>query len=162
MDSLSRRRFLQISAATIAATSATAGVARLAGKAMATPASASGLQKIPTFCDICFWKCGAIAYVQDGTLWKIEGNPEDPLSRGRLCPRGTGGIGAHFDDDRLKAPLIRSKRRGEDVWAQVTWDEAFSHIAAKMAAIKSRYGPEAVALFSHGLGGTFLKHTIKA
>jgi len=162
MDSLSRRRFLQISAATIAATSATAGVARLAGNSMATPASASGVQKIPTFCDICFWKCGAIAYVQDGKLWKIEGNPEDPLSRGRLCPRGTGGIGAHFDEDRLKAPLIRSKRRGEDVWTQVTWDEAFSDIAGKMAAIKSRYGPEAVALFSHGLGGTFLKHTIKA
>ncbi len=162
MDSLSRRRFLQISAATIAATSATAGVARMAGKALGASAPESGLQKVPTFCDICFWKCGAIAYVQDGKLWKIEGNPDDPLSRGRLCPRGTGGVGAHFDADRLKAPLIRSKRRGEDVWAQVTWDEALGHVAERMQAIKARYGPEAVALFSHGLGGTFLKHTIKA
>jgi thiosulfate reductase/polysulfide reductase chain A len=162
MDSLSRRRFLQISAATIAATSATAGAARMAGKALGSSEPPSGLRKIPTFCDICFWKCGAIAYVQDGTLWKIEGNPDDPLSRGRLCPRGTGGVGAYFDDDRLKAPLIRSKRRGEDIWAQVTWDEALGHVAEKMQAIKARYGPEAVALFSHGLGGTFFKHTIKA
>jgi thiosulfate reductase / polysulfide reductase chain A len=162
MDPLSRRRFLQISAATIAATSATAGVAKLAGRGLAERAAPSGLQKIPTFCDICFWKCGAVAYVQDGRLWKIEGNPEDPLSRGRLCPRGTGGVGAHVDDDRLKAPLIRLKQRGEDVWAQVTWDEALGHVAEKMQAIKAKYGPEAVALFSHGLGGTFIKHTIKA
>ena len=162
MDSLSRRRFLQISAATIAATSATAGMARLAGRAAGEDSAVRGLQKIPTFCDICFWKCGAIAYVEDGKLWKIEGNPDDPLSQGRLCPRGTGGVGAHFDADRLKAPLIRTKRRGDDVWAQVTWDEALNHVAEKMQAIKAKYGPEAVALFSHGLGGTFLKHTLKA
>ena len=118
---------------------------------------------MPTFCDICFWKCGAIAYVQDGQLWKIEGNPDDPLSRGRLCPRGTGGVGAHFDPDRLKAPLIRRKRRGEDDWAQVTWDEALGHVAEKHAGDQGRsYGPEAVALFSHGIGGNFLKHTMKA
>ena len=163
MDSLSRRRFLRISAATLGATAAAGGLAgHLSGQGAGTAAVPSGLQKIPTFCDICFWKCGAIAYVQDGQLWKIEGNPDDPLSRGRLCPRGTGGIGAHFDDDRLKTPLIRRKQRGEDVWAQVTWDEALSHIAGKMQTIKARYGPEAVALFSHGLGGTFLKHTMKA
>ena len=162
MDSLSRRRFLQISSATIAATSATAGVAKLAGGVVGGSPATAGLQKIPTFCDICFWKCGAIAYVQDGELWKIEGNPADPLSRGRLCPRGTGGVGAHYDNDRLKAPLVRSKRRGDDVWAQVTWDEAMGHIAEKMQTLKAKYGPEAVALFSHGIGGTFLKHTLKA
>lgn len=48
-----------------------------------------GIKKIPTFCDMCFWKCGAIAYVRNEKLWKIEGNPDDPLSNGRLCPRGT-------------------------------------------------------------------------
>ena len=161
MDALSRRRFLKVSAATVAMSSAAAGAARLAADAVSS-GTASGLQKIPTFCDICFWKCGAIAYVRDGRLWKIEGNPEDPLSRGRLCPRGTGGIGAHFDDDRLKAPLVRRRERGADVWAQVTWDEALGQVAGKLQLIKARYGPEAVAFFSHGLGGTFLKHTLKA
>jgi len=63
-------------------------------------AEAGGIRQVPTFCDVCFWKCGAIATVKDGRLWKIEGNPDDPLSRGRLCPRGTGGVGAHFDPDR--------------------------------------------------------------
>jgi thiosulfate reductase/polysulfide reductase chain A len=44
----------------------------------------------------------------------------------------------------------------------VTWDEALSHVAGKMLKIEAEHGPEAVALFSHGLGGTFLKHTLKA
>ena len=117
---------------------------------------------MPTFCDICFWKCGAIAYTKNGNLWKVEGNPEDPLSRGRLCPRGTGGVGAHYDPQRLTAPLLRREKRGQEEWVEVTWDEALGFIAEKMQAIKSTYGPEAMALFSHGIGGTFFKHTFKA
>ncbi len=136
-----------------------AAVGRLTGRA--APAE-RGVRRVPTFCDVCFWKCGAIASVRDGRLWKIEGNPDDPLSRGRLCPRGTGGIGAHFDSDRLRFPLVRRQKRGQDEWARVTWDEALETVAGKMQAIKAQHGPEAVALFSHGLGGTFFKHTLKA
>ena len=159
MNSLSRRRFLKLSAGTISL--AAAGYS-LTARESKSPFEKKGVQKIPTYCDICFWKCGTIAYVRDGELWKVEGNPEDPLSRGRLCPRGTGGVGAHFDPDRLRAPLIRKQQRGEEVWQEVTWDEALGYIAEKMQKIKSEYGPEAVALFSHGIGGNFLKHTIKA
>ncbi|GAB4290752.1 MAG: molybdopterin-dependent oxidoreductase [Ignavibacteriaceae bacterium] len=167
MNSISRRRFLKISGATVATATVAAGSLNqivqgakiLNEKTGETP---EGIQKIPTFCDICFWKCSAIAYVKDGKLWKIEGNPEDPLSKGRLCPRGTGGIGAHYDRDRLKAPLIRKSNRGVEQWVEVTWGEALDYIAKKMKKIKSVYGPEAVALFSHGIGGTFFKHTIKA
>lgn len=160
MKSLSRRRFLKISGATIAA--ASAGAALWKSAKVVAKKEAAGVQKIATYCDICFWKCGAIAYVRDGALWKVEGNPLDPLSKGRLCPRGTGGVGAHFDPDRLRAPLIRKRNRGEEQWVEVTWDEAMSYIAKKMHNIKARYGPEAVALFSHGIGGNFFKHTLKA
>ncbi len=162
MQSLSRRRFLRISTGAVGA--AAAGSTLLPGIARAASgSSATGVvEKIPTYCDICFWKCGAIAYKRDGKLWKIEGNPDDPLSRGRLCPRGTGGIGAHFDRDRLTSPLMRKKNRGEEEWVAVTWDEALTYIAEKMRDIKSQHGPEAMALFSHGIGGTFLKHTMKA
>jgi thiosulfate reductase/polysulfide reductase chain A len=162
MDSVSRRRFLRISAATIGATAAGGQLVKLAGGAASGPGAETGVRTVPTFCDICFWKCGAIAYVQDGKLWKVEGNPDDPLSCGRLCPRGTGGVGAHYDPDRLKTPLIRRRKRGEDVWTQATWDEALSYIAERMTRIKTQYGPESMALFSHGIGGAFLKHTIKA
>lgn len=161
MRSLSRRRFLQISAGT-----AGAGLAAAAGgRSWLSPGRPAGKGEIritPTYCDICFWKCGTLAYTRDGELWKLEGNPADPLSRGRLCPRGTGGAGAHFDRTRLSSPLLRRQRRGEEEWTEVTWDEALGFVAKRMQAIKSRYGPEAMALFSHGIGGNFLKHTFKA
>ena len=163
MSSFSRRKFLKISAATVTVASGAAAYAK-APTPPAKPAGrpTKGLQQIPTYCDICFWKCGAIASVRDGVLWKVEGNPADPLSRGRLCPRGTGGIGAHFDPDRLKRPLIRKNDRGREEWAEVSWDEAFAYIAKKMHTIKETHGPESVAMFAHGIGGNFFKHTLKA
>jgi thiosulfate reductase/polysulfide reductase chain A len=156
MIDLSRRRFLKISAATFAA----AGWSR--GAEQAVDAPAQGVREIPTFCSICFWKCGAIAHVRDGKLWKIVGNPADPLSRGRLCPRGTGGIGAHYDPDRLRTPLIRTKERGQEAWKAVTWDEAFDYIAQRLKTLKTKHGPESLALFSHGAGGKFFKTFVKA
>jgi thiosulfate reductase/polysulfide reductase chain A len=161
MDAISRRKFLKIGGTSMALAAAAGGTLGKAAE-IAKREAVKGVKKIPTFCDICFWKCGAIAYVEDGRLWKVEGNPLDPLSRGRLCPRGTGGVGAHYDPDRLKTPLLRKSVRGKEEWVQVTWDEAFTYIADKMKKIKADYGPEAMALFSHGIGGNFLKHLFKA
>ncbi len=160
MNLFSRRRFLRITAGTLAA--AGLGPALLGGPRARAAGLGGALQTIPTFCDICFWKCGAVATVRDGKLWKIEGNPKDPLSQGRLCPRGTGGIGATFDPDRLRRPLLRAKVRGEEQWNVVSWDEALGFTAEKMKKIAAEYGPEAMGMFSHGLGGNFLKHTLKA
>jgi thiosulfate reductase/polysulfide reductase chain A len=162
VSTLSRRRFLKVSAATAGLAAAGAGGGRLQAFGSNGQRGDGAVRKVPTFCDICFWKCGAIAYVRDGRLWKVEGNPDDPLSRGRLCPRGTGGVGAHFDTQRLTAPLMRKGVRGEEQWVTVTWDEALDHIASKMKAMRAAHGPEAMAMFSHGIGGNFLKHTLKA
>ena len=160
MNRISRRRFLKI--AGFGAGAATLAAASRGPLGAAMPGGRAGVRTVPTYCDLCFWKCNAIAHVRDGQPWKITGNPDDPLSRGRLCPRGTGGVGAYFDPDRLRAPLMRRSARGREEWVEVTWDEALTHIAERMQKIKSQYGPEAVALFSHGIGGTFLKHTLKA
>src|SRR5512143_4066474 len=162
MNQVSRRRFMKITGAGAGAAAAAGALGTLPRLRAAQGAGEKGLRTVPTFCDLCFWKCSAIATVRDGVLWKIEGNPEDPLSRGRLCPRGTGGVGAHFDSDRLRAPLLRASVRGEERWTAVTWDEALSHVATRLQRIKAEHGPEAVALFSHGLGGNFLKHTLRA
>lgn len=163
---VSRRKFLKITGASIGLVAASSTMGGFVKKSNAffenKSEDSKGVKKIPTYCDICFWKCGAIAYVKDGKLWKIEGNPDDPLSKGRLCPRGTGGIGAHYDKDRLTSPLIRKNNRGEEEWVAVTWDEALTYIADKMQNIKTNYGPESMAFFSHGIGGNFLKHLIKA
>ncbi len=163
MSTYTRRNFLKISAATIAAASVGGKVASYAVENLGggrTPER--GERRVPTFCDICFWKCGAIATVRDGKLWKIEGNPEDPISRGRLCPRGTGGIGHALDPDRLRTPLIRTGERGAEQWKAVSWDEAFGVIASKLAHLKAEHGPESLALFSHGIGGAHFHHLAKA
>lgn len=164
MNTLSRRKFLKICGASAVAAAAARSLDSMPGAAYAVEKFGEDCEDrtVPTYCDICFWKCGTIAHVRNGKLWKVEGNPLDPLSRGRLCPRGTGGVGAHYDPDRLKAPLMRKSVRGSEEWTEVTWDEALAFIAEKMNAIKAQYGPEAMALFSHGIGGNFLKHTIKA
>jgi thiosulfate reductase/polysulfide reductase chain A len=164
MNPITRRRFLKITGISLGAAAAAKTLCVLPGtaRALEKAAAPSGVKVIPTFCDICFWKCGVLAYVRDGKLWKVEGNPEDPLSRGRLCPRGTGGVGAHYDPDRLTAPLLRRSSRGREEWVEVTWDEALGYIADRLQAIKAKYGPESAALFTHGIGGNFLKHTLRA
>ncbi len=83
------------------------------------------IERVPTYCEICFWKCAAWAVKKDGKPWKIVGNENDPLCNGRLCPRGSGGIGAYTDDERLKVPLIRTEARGKQTFRDATWDEAF-------------------------------------
>jgi len=117
---------------------------------------------VPTFCELCFWKCGVLAHVKDGRVTKIVGNPAHPLSRGRLCPRGTGGTGLLYDPDRLQKPLIRKGKRGEQKFVEATWDEALDVVAENMAKIRDKYGAEAMALYSHGYGGSWFKHLMKS
>ncbi len=161
MEHLSRRRFLKISAATFGAAAAAVHWDPVTRAAVAAETS-SGTRTVPTFCEMCFWRCSGIAHVKDGRLWKFEGNPRDPQSRGRLCPRGTGAVGAYYDPDRLQRPLIRRGKRGSEEWTAVTWDEAFTYIADRMQKIKAQYGPESVAMFNHGIGQYFIQHALKS
>jgi len=126
--------------------------------------SATGpvIERIPTYCEICFWKCAAWAVKKDDQPWKIEGHEDDPMCRGRLCPRGSGGMGAYMDEDRLKVPLIRTEERGKQTFREATWDEAFDYIAEKLYKIEKEHGRECIALFTHGAGGTFFKKLINA
>lgn len=162
--SSSRRDFIKISALGL-------GGAALLGSSFrwafaADPASPLFQQesfRTPTYCEICFWQCAGWVHTQkDGSLWKIEGHPDDPHCNGRLCPRGTGGVGMYNDEDRLKTPLIRTVVDGKQTFREASWDEALGVIAVKLAEIKKKYGPESVALFSHGSGGKFWGQLLKA
>ncbi len=62
-------------------------------------------------------------------LLKLIGNDEDPHCNGRLCPRGTGGIGMYNDEDRLKTPLIRVEKDGKQTFREASWDEALEYTA---------------------------------
>ncbi len=162
----SRRDFIKISAmgaGVLAMSSGTYGAIKL----ISSPENASklrvDLKRTPTYCEVCFWKCAGWVYkTSEGKIWKIIGNDEDQHSNGRFCPRGTGGVGMYYDEDRLKTPLIRVKERGKQVFREASWDEAFEYIAAKMKDISSKYGPESMALFTHGSGSAYYTNLTKA
>ncbi len=119
--------------------------------------------RFPTYCEICFWKCAGWTHTNEkGEIWKIIGNDDDPNCNGRLCPRGTGGIGSYYDSDRLKSPLIRVGKKGSQEFKEVSWNQAFEYIAKKMKEIAKTNGPESIALFNHGSGGKHFGNLLKA
>jgi len=120
------------------------------------------VKTVPTFCEMCFWKCGVVAKVKNGKVVKLEGNKKHPQNYGRLCARGNSGYDLLYDPDRLKYPLIRVGKRGEGKFRRATWEEAIAYIADKMDGIKSKYGPESMAFFTHGAGGAHFRHLMKS
>ena len=163
--SMKRREFLKISGAAAGAAAVVGGVGTGllgGGRRRLQVASTDGDTVVPSFCELCFWKCGVLAHVKNGEVTKIEGNPHHPLSRGRLCPRGVGATGLLYDPDRLKRPLQRIEERGSQRFREISWDAALDEIAERLLDVKRRHGPEALALFSHGFGGSWFKHLVKA
>ena len=163
--SLTRRQFVQIGGATLGAAALGSGLTTrwwgLDRNRVEDPGT-DGDRVVSTFCELCFWGCGVNAHVRDGRVTKIVGNPDHPLSRGMLCPRGAGGTGLLYDPDRLTRPLVRRQKRGDDVFEPVSWDAALNEVGEKLLAVKARHGAEALALFTHGSGGTWFKHFMKA
>jgi thiosulfate reductase/polysulfide reductase chain A len=117
----------------------------------------------PNYCEVCFWNCAAWVYKKpEGDIWKIIGNENDLHCSGRLCPRGTGGIGMYYDEDRLKKPLKRVGKPGSQTFEEIEWNEAFDIIASKMKEIKDKHGAESFALFNHGTSGKHFVNLLKA
>ncbi|OFZ22232.1 MAG: nitrate reductase [Bdellovibrionales bacterium GWB1_55_8] len=165
MKKLTRRDFIKISAAGTGALAVTSGLGTkwwgLDGNSIPDPAT-DGDQVVPTFCEICFWKCGVLAHVKNGEVTKLTGNPAHPLSNGKLCPRGAGGVGMLYDPDRLKKPLLRTKKRGEEVFSEVDWGTALDKVAHELDLVRKKHGPEALALFTHGFGGSWFTQLMKS
>ncbi|MBK7212837.1 MAG: molybdopterin-dependent oxidoreductase [Bacteroidales bacterium] len=163
-----RRDFIKISALGLGATAAVGGAAQLVLGAkledfIGYTDDSPVLRKFPTYCEVCFWKCAGWAHVtEEGKIQKITGNDDDPQCNGRLCPRGTGGVGMYSDPDRLKKPLMRVIKDGKQTYREASWDEALDFIAAKMKKIASESGPESLALFYHGSSGHYFSHLLNS
>ncbi|MEN8179521.1 MAG: molybdopterin-dependent oxidoreductase [Pseudomonadota bacterium] len=158
---MNRREFIKLSG--LLGTGAVAPSIFLSG-CSSKPLPGDGLvKKTPTICDMCFWKCAGFVYSENSKPWKVVGNPEDLHSSGRFCTRGTGGIGAYLDRDRLKTPLIRqTDKEGRQSFREASWEEAIKLIAQRMQAIAEKHGPDRLALLHHGTGARHFEHLIRA
>jgi thiosulfate reductase/polysulfide reductase chain A len=161
-----RREFIKISAYGAGIIAAGAGtykiIKTLAGQHNEEPVDFD-LKRTPTYCEICFWKCAGWVYKNpEGKIWKITGNDSDQHCNGRFCPRGTGGPGMYYDEDRLRTPLIRTEHRGKQIFRETDWDEALDYVATRMKDISSKYGAESMALITHGTGSSYFSNLFRA
>jgi molybdopterin-containing oxidoreductase family molybdopterin binding subunit len=95
----------------------------------------------PSVCGMCPDQCGILVRRVDGVVTRIEGNPESPLGRGRLCARGLAGVQLLYDPHRLNQPLKRGNpQKGVGVdpcWQVVSWEEALGAIVARMKQVRT-------------------------
>jgi anaerobic selenocysteine-containing dehydrogenase len=104
-----------------------------------------GVQIKKSCCFFCHQNCGILAYVKDGKVLAIEGDPAHPTNQGGLCSRGNIAL-KHLDHPaRINAPLKRVGKRGAGQWEQIPWDQALDEIAARLTQIRDESGAEAVA-----------------
>jgi anaerobic selenocysteine-containing dehydrogenase len=94
-------------------------------------------------CCLCDALCRLRIDLEDGRIRRIAGVPEDPFSRGHICPKALALQDLHEDPDRLHKPL---RRRGGD-WEEVSWEEALEEAAERLAAVRARHGSDAVGIF---------------
>jgi anaerobic selenocysteine-containing dehydrogenase len=104
-------------------------------------------------CAECGSGCGTLARVMAGErvverqgqqfreriacVKKIEGNPADPVSGGRLCARGQAALQGIYNPDRLRGPMIRTGQRAKAEFKPVSWEEGIAAVSEKLPKDRS-------------------------
>ncbi len=151
LDSLkmTRRTFIKVGTGTSAAVAAAPSLLRAMETGMGkdySPVSGAERKAVPITCHVCNIQDGAIAYVENGRVVKLEGNPEHVSTRGRLCAKGNSGMWYSYDPDRILYPLKRAGARGEGKWKRITWDEALNEVAGKLREVLDKGEPNEIAV----------------
>jgi molybdopterin-containing oxidoreductase family iron-sulfur binding subunit len=104
-----------------------------------------------TVCRECPAGCGVHAKVREGRPIKVEGNPDHPVNAGRLCARGQASLQGLYNPDRIQSPLRRTES-GE--FEAISWDDAESLVAERLATLSASGQADRVYLISDGAVGT--------
>lgn len=104
----------------------------------------------------CYDTCGVLAFVKDGKLIKVEGDPDHPISRGTLCVKGYAYPQRVNSPDRIKYPLLRTDARGEGKFKRISWEQAFDYICKKLTQVRDTYGSEALVEYCYSGNREFL------
>jgi predicted molibdopterin-dependent oxidoreductase YjgC len=115
--------------------------------------------KVTTTCPYCGVGCNIDLNVRDGKVVKVTSAWNAPVNKGVLCVKGRFGCQFLHSPDRLTKPLIKSSlwkelRGGEGTpspyggFVETDWDTALDAVAAKLSAVKTAIGPDAVAFLT--------------
>ena len=107
----------------------------------------------PTFCILCYVNCGLEVATEGRKITRVRGDRANERSHGYLCqkPQRLQWYGDHAD--RLTTPL---RRRPDGTHEPISWDTAFTEIAARLNAIRAEHGGEAFAVYGGGGQGNHL------
>jgi thiosulfate reductase/polysulfide reductase chain A len=103
----------------------------------------------PVVCCGCTTQCGLVAQVAAGRVIGVTGDPEHPVSRGYVCPKGKDAPAFAADSRRLLQPLKRQGARGSGRWQEIDWEQALDEIAERISAVTTAHGKRALA-YSYG------------
>ena len=101
---------------------------------------------VPTTCGYCSVGCGMFIGVKDGRAVSVRGNPDHPVNRGMLCPKGLSEHHTIAADNRARYPLLRRQGGME----RVGWTEALETMAARFRDVQARHGLGSVGVISTG------------
>ncbi len=135
---VTRRQFFKLGAVGMATSSmAMMGFAPEPAIASIRHFKLTGAKITRSNCTYCSVGCGVLLYSRgDGainsidSIYHVEGDPDHPVSRGSLCPKGAGLLDYIQSESRLKYPQVREP--GTDEWKRISWDEALTRIARHM------------------------------
>jgi Anaerobic dehydrogenases, typically selenocysteine-containing len=134
MVDMTRRQFLQVTGATLAGSSlALMGFSPNEALAEVREFKLAHATETRNTCPYCSVACGLLMYSTGdqaknvkGSIFHIEGDPDHPVNRGTLCPKGAALLDFVHSPNRLKYPEYRAP--GSDKWERITWDDAFKRV----------------------------------
>lgn len=98
---------------------------------------------VPRVCPFCEATCGVVIEVDRDSILSVRGDKNDPFSRGFICPKAYGIKELYEDPERLRRPL----RRTPLGWREISWQEAYDLIRARLLETRSRYGNNAIGMY---------------
>ncbi len=101
---------------------------------------------IKTTCGYCSVGCGMLLGVKEGKAVAVRGNPDHPVNRGKLCPKGLSEHHILAAPGRAKTPLLRKN----GVLTPVSWEEALDVMVARITDLQQRHGRETLGIVGTG------------
>jgi len=140
MADLTRRQFLKVTGVTLAASSiALVGFSPAPALAEVRQFKLARATETRNTCPYCSVACGLLMYsLGDGaknaqpSIFHIEGDPDNPVNRGTLCPKGAGLLDFVHSKNRLLYPEYRAP--GSNKWERISWNDALDRIAKLLKA----------------------------